>query len=60
MIHVNIGKHTILEKDKNFLESVLPDRHVVKCGSPECDDYLLYVKEYDDSYYVQNLGKARN
>jgi hypothetical protein len=59
MIHVDIGKHTISQKDKNFLESALPERHIVKCDSAKCDDYLMYVKEYNDSYYVQNLGKKR-
>jgi hypothetical protein len=56
MIECNNGKHVISDHD----EQLALDGHVVKCGDPKCDSYVRYVKEYSDSYFVQDLGKKRN
>jgi hypothetical protein len=49
----NKGRHVIAIDDKE--RSLKGD--VIKCDAKGCDTYFRLVKEFDDNYFVQDLGK---
>ena len=49
----NDGKHFISPENKKKAF----DGYIVKCS--KCDNYIRYVKEYHDSYFVRDMGKMR-
>ena len=49
----NNGNHFIsLDDEEKSLQG-----HIVKCQGKNCDSYIRLVKEYDDNYLIQDLGK---